>query len=166
MGKQKAFRWRIYQGMTKGHGWKYFIGDFYFCVNLPLTDKFLLIFVFIEFEKTSWKSCFILEERFQWYWYLFVKTEIYLSDDLLLSTTFPLLLVPLHEQSLVVVRAHDHAGTVSNIYPAYAAGPIFIQWKNILTHYSLVLLFYTPWKHQKTFRFSDLLGGTEKQYRL
>ena len=27
-----------------------------------------------------------------------------------------------------------------------------------LTHYSLVLLFYTPWKHQKTFRFSVFRG--------
>ena len=26
-------------------------------------------------------------------------------------------------------------------------------------HYSPVLLFYTPWKHQKTFRFSDVLRG-------
>ena len=28
-----------------------------------------------------------------------------------------------------------------------------------LTHYSPVLLFYTPWKHQKTFRFSDVFRG-------
>ena len=29
----------------------------------------------------------------------------------------------------------------------------------ILTHYSQVLLFYTPWKHQKIFRFSDDFRG-------
>ena len=29
---------------------------------------------------------------------------------------------------------------------------------NSLTHYSLVLLFYTLWKHQKIFRFSDVFG--------
>ena len=31
-----------------------------------------------------------------------------------------------------------------------------------LTHYSPVLLFYTPWKHQKTFRFSDVFRGCRK----
>ena len=33
--------------------------------------------------------------------------------------------------------------------------------KELLTHYSLVLLIYTPWKHQyqKKFRFSDVLRG-------
>ena len=31
------------------------------------------------------------------------------------------------------------------------------QW--ILTHYSPVLLFYISWKHQKTFRFSDIFRG-------
>ena len=31
-----------------------------------------------------------------------------------------------------------------------------------LTHYSSVLLFYTPWKHQKTFRFSDNFRGYRK----
>ena len=31
-----------------------------------------------------------------------------------------------------------------------------------LIHYSLVLIFYTPWKHQKTFRFSDVLKGYRK----
>ena len=31
-----------------------------------------------------------------------------------------------------------------------------------LTHYSPVLLFYTPWKHQKTFRFSDVFRGYKK----
>ena len=31
-----------------------------------------------------------------------------------------------------------------------------------LTHYSPVLLFYTPWKHQKTFRFSDVFRGYRK----
>ena len=31
----------------------------------------------------------------------------------------------------------------------------------ILTYYSPLLLFYTPWKHQKTFRFSDIF----KEYR-
>ena len=30
---------------------------------------------------------------------------------------------------------------------------------NRLTHYSPVLLFYTPWKHQKTFTFSDVFWG-------
>ena len=34
-----------------------------------------------------------------------------------------------------------------------------------LTHSSPVLLFYTPWKHQKTFRFSDVFRGIEKQHR-
>ena len=34
-----------------------------------------------------------------------------------------------------------------------------------LTHYSPVMLFYTPWKHQKTFRFS-VFRGIEKQYRI
>ena len=34
--------------------------------------------------------------------------------------------------------------------------------KQHLTHYSLVLLFYTPWRHQKTFRF---LGGIEMEHR-
>ena len=28
-----------------------------------------------------------------------------------------------------------------------------------LTHYSTVLLFYTPWKHQKTFTCSDVFRG-------
>ena len=32
-----------------------------------------------------------------------------------------------------------------------------------LTHYSPMLLFYTPWKHQKTFRYRK--GGTKKQHR-
>ena len=32
----------------------------------------------------------------------------------------------------------------------------------ILTHYSPVLLFYTPWKHQKTFRFSGVFRGYRK----
>ena len=31
-----------------------------------------------------------------------------------------------------------------------------------LTQYSPVLLFYTPWKHQKTFRFSDVFRGYKK----
>ena len=31
-----------------------------------------------------------------------------------------------------------------------------------LTHYISVLLFYTPWKHQKTFRFSDNFRGYRK----
>ena len=31
-----------------------------------------------------------------------------------------------------------------------------------LIHYSLVLLFYTPWKLQKTFRFSDVFRGYRK----
>ena len=34
----------------------------------------------------------------------------------------------------------------------------------LLTHCSSLLLFYTPWK-QKAFRFSDVLGGIEKQHR-
>ena len=33
---------------------------------------------------------------------------------------------------------------------------------NILTDYSLVLFFYTPWKHQKNFRFSDVFRGYRK----
>ena len=32
----------------------------------------------------------------------------------------------------------------------------------ILTHYSPVLLFYTPWKHQKICRFSDVFSGYRK----
>ena len=35
-----------------------------------------------------------------------------------------------------------------------------INW--ILTHYSPVLLFYTHWKHQETFRFSDIFMGYRK----
>ena len=31
-----------------------------------------------------------------------------------------------------------------------------------LTHYSSVLLFYTPWKNQKAFRFSDVFSGYRK----
>ena len=31
-----------------------------------------------------------------------------------------------------------------------------------LTHFSPVLLFYTPWKHQKTFRFFDVFRGNRK----
>ena len=31
-----------------------------------------------------------------------------------------------------------------------------------LTHYSPVLLFYTPWIHQKTFRFCDVFRGYRK----
>ena len=31
-----------------------------------------------------------------------------------------------------------------------------------LTHYSPVLLFYNPWKHQKIFRFSDVFRGYRK----
>ena len=33
---------------------------------------------------------------------------------------------------------------------------------SILSHYSLVLLFYTSWKHQKTFRFSDVFRVYKK----
>ena len=33
-----------------------------------------------------------------------------------------------------------------------------------LIHYSLVLFFYTPRKHQKTFRFSDVFRGIEKEH--
>ena len=38
---------------------------------------------------------------------------------------------------------------------------IFDGWKSCfrLTHYSPMLLFYTPWKHKKTFRFSDVFRG-------
>ena len=36
------------------------------------------------------------------------------------------------------------------------------SWHEDLNHYSLVLLFYTPWKHQKPFRFS-VFRRTEKQ---
>ena len=32
----------------------------------------------------------------------------------------------------------------------------------LLTHYSQVLLFDTPWKHQKNFRFSDVFRGYRK----
>ena len=35
----------------------------------------------------------------------------------------------------------------------------FSQSWSSLTHYSPVLLFYTPWKHQKTFKFSDVFRG-------
>ena len=31
--------------------------------------------------------------------------------------------------------------------------------------YSLMLLIYTPWKYQKTFRFSDVSGGIDKEHR-
>ena len=34
--------------------------------------------------------------------------------------------------------------------------------KTTLPHYSPVLLFYTPWKHQKTFRFSNVFRGYRK----
>ena len=34
--------------------------------------------------------------------------------------------------------------------------------KTNFIHYSLVLLFYTPWKHQKTYRFSDVFRGYRK----
>ena len=34
--------------------------------------------------------------------------------------------------------------------------------KFLLTHYSPVLLFFTPWIHQKTFRFSDVFRGYRK----
>ena len=33
---------------------------------------------------------------------------------------------------------------------------------DMLTHYSPVLLFYIPWKHQKTIRFSDVSRGYRK----
>ena len=33
---------------------------------------------------------------------------------------------------------------------------------SILTHYIPVLLIYTPWKHQKTFKFSDVFRGYRK----
>ena len=32
-----------------------------------------------------------------------------------------------------------------------------------LPHYSLTLLIYTPWKHQKTFRITDVFRGIDKQ---
>ena len=38
----------------------------------------------------------------------------------------------------------------------------YLQTQSTLTHYSPVLLFYTPWKHQKTFRFSDVFRGYRK----
>ena len=38
----------------------------------------------------------------------------------------------------------------------------FAEIVNSLTHYSPVLLFYTPWKYQKIFRFS-FSGGIEKK---
>ena len=39
---------------------------------------------------------------------------------------------------------------------------IIQQIHEILTHHSPVLLFYTLWKHQKTFRFSDVFRGYRK----
>ena len=39
---------------------------------------------------------------------------------------------------------------------------LYIVWKAALTHYSPVLLFYIPWKHQKTLRFSDVFRGYRK----
>ena len=38
----------------------------------------------------------------------------------------------------------------------------FYRMSLILTHYRLVLLIYNPWKHQKTFRFSDAFRGYRK----
>ena len=40
---------------------------------------------------------------------------------------------------------------------------MFKEWDHLkLTYYSPVLLFYTPWKHQKTFSFSDVFKGDRK----
>ena len=39
------------------------------------------------------------------------------------------------------------------------------KWSFLLTHYSLVLLFYTPWKYQKTFRFLDVFRGYRKPWK-
>ena len=40
--------------------------------------------------------------------------------------------------------------------------PISLKCAQSLTHYSPVLLFYTPWNDQKTFRFSDVFRGYRK----
>ena len=40
--------------------------------------------------------------------------------------------------------------------------PTFKCSKLTLTHYSPVLLFYAPWKHQKICRFSDVFRGYRK----
>ena len=40
--------------------------------------------------------------------------------------------------------------------------PTSIKINQSLTHYSLVLLFYTPWKHQETFWFSGIFMGYRK----
>ena len=42
----------------------------------------------------------------------------------------------------------------------FFAQTFFIGWS--LTHYSPVLLFYTPWKYQKIFRFSDVFRRYRK----
>ena len=39
---------------------------------------------------------------------------------------------------------------------------VFNSFTGVLTHYSPVLVFYTPWKHQKIFRFSDIFRGYRK----
>ena len=46
---------------------------------------------------------------------------------------------------------------VYNIAQPLGSGTLFL-----LTHYSPVLLFYTPWKHQKTLGFLMFSGGMEK----
>ena len=38
----------------------------------------------------------------------------------------------------------------------------YLQTQSTLTHYSPVLLFYTPWKHQKTLRFFYVFRGHRK----
>ena len=43
--------------------------------------------------------------------------------------------------------------------PFLNKGTVERKW---LTHYSLMLLFYTPWKHLETFRFSDVFRGYRK----
>ena len=37
-----------------------------------------------------------------------------------------------------------------------------LLWRLVLTHYNLVSLFYTPWKHQKTSRLSDVFRRYRK----
>ena len=54
-----------------------------------------------------------------------------------------------------------HAG-VFMMLSNFFGGAYLLKHLTTLTHYSPVLLFYTPWKHQKTFRFSK---GIEKQHR-
>ena len=47
----------------------------------------------------------------------------------------------------------------------FVASLHFLQNYVVLTHYSPVFLFYTPWKYQKTLRFSDVFRGYRKATR-